>query len=46
MTLYSGLAQAGDCAGRQRIRDELRAYCRLDTLAMVRIWQALAALAG
>jgi hypothetical protein len=46
MTLYSGLAQAGDCAGRQRIRDELRAYCRLDTLAMVRIWQSLAALAG
>jgi hypothetical protein len=42
MTRYAGLAQIADPGQRQRSRDALLAYCRLDTFAMVKIWQALA----
>ena len=45
MTVYASLARLDDEVERRRIRAALRAYCRLDTLAMVRIWQALAELA-
>ena len=44
MSIYNGLADLDDENKRHRTRDALRAYCRLDTLAMVKIWQALAAL--
>ncbi len=44
MTIYNGLADLDDENQRQRTRDALRAYCRLDTLAMVKIWQALSQL--
>ena len=44
MSIYNGLADLDDEYQRQRTRDALRAYCRLDTLAMVKIWQALSAL--
>lgn len=45
MTRYNELAGLDDEAQRQSIREALLAYCRLDTLAMVRIWQALSQLA-
>jgi len=44
MSVYASLAQMDDADERQQARAALRAYCRLDTLAMVRIWQQLAAL--
>ena len=44
MSVYASLAQMNDADERQQARAALRAYCRLDTLAMVRIWQRLAAL--
>jgi hypothetical protein len=33
-----------DADERHRTREALHAYCRLDTLAMVRVWQQLATL--
>jgi hypothetical protein len=44
MSVYAGLAQIDDAAERDQIRESLLAYCRLDTLAMVKIWQRLASL--
>jgi hypothetical protein len=44
MSVYAGLAQIDDAAERDQIRESLLAYCRLDTLAMVKIWQRLATL--
>jgi hypothetical protein len=44
MSVYASLAQMDDADERHRTRAALRAYCRLDTLAMVRVWQQLAAL--
>jgi len=41
MLAYSGLSTIRDAAEREKIRENLLAYCRLDTLAMVRIWQKL-----
>jgi hypothetical protein len=44
MSVYAGLTQINDDAERNQIRESLLAYCRLDTLAMVKIWQRLATL--
>jgi len=44
MSVYAGLAQIEDDAERDHTRESLLAYCRLDTLAMVKIWQRLAGL--
>jgi len=44
MSVYASLAQMDDAEERQQTRAALRAYCRLDTLAMVKIWLQLAAL--
>jgi len=44
MSVYASLAQMDDADERHRTREALRAYCRLDTLAMVKVWQQLAAL--
>ena len=44
MSVYASLALINDAAERHRRRASLLAYCRLDTLAMVRIWQRLATL--
>jgi hypothetical protein len=41
-----GLAQLEDAEQRREVRAALLAYCRLDTLAMVKIWQALEQLAS
>jgi hypothetical protein len=43
MSVYAGLAQLQDAGERRQARAALRAYCHLDTLAMVKIWQRLAA---
>jgi len=45
MRKYDELAQIDDEGERRKARDALRDYCRLDTLAMVRIWQELLRLA-
>jgi hypothetical protein len=45
MSVYASLTQIENADERDQIRAALRAYCRLDTLAMVKIWQRLAALA-
>ena len=44
MSIYANLAQMDDTDKRHRTREALRAYCHLDTLAMVKIWQQLAEL--
>ena len=44
MSVYAGLTGLEDADERDQTRAALRAYCRLDTLAMVKIWQRLAAL--
>ena len=46
MRKYDELAQIDDEGERRRARGALRDYCRLDTLAMVRIWQELLRLAN
>lgn len=46
MNEYARLAQLEDAGERRRVRTALLAYCRLDTLAMVKIWQALEQLAS
>ena len=43
---YATLDQIDDETERQRIRDSLLEYCKLDTWAMVMIWQKLRAAAG
>ena len=44
MLAYAKLAAISAAAEKEKIRQDLLAYCRLDTLAMVRIWQKLVAL--
>ncbi|MBW2506420.1 MAG: DUF2779 domain-containing protein [Deltaproteobacteria bacterium] len=44
MLAYAKLAAISAAAEKEKIRQDLLAYCRLDTLAMVRIWQKLLAL--
>ena len=44
MSVYAGLAKLQDADERRHTRAALRAYCRLDTLAMVKVWRRLAAL--
>ena len=41
MTEYARLALLDDPVEREQLRSALLAYCRLDTLAMVKIWLAL-----
>jgi hypothetical protein len=45
METFANLHRLKDPAKRKAIRDDLLAYCHLDTLAMVKIWQKLKALA-
>lgn len=45
MLAYARLATVRDRGEREKVRQDLLAYCRLDTLAMVRIWEKLASLA-
>ena len=45
MLAYTGLSRPGDEAAKEKVRRDLLAYCRLDTLAMVRIWEKLVHLA-
>ena len=44
MLAFDGLAKIDDAEEKEKIRQDLLAYCRLDTLAMVRIWQKLVSL--
>jgi len=44
MLAYAKLTAESAAAEKEKIRQDLLAYCRLDTLAMVRIWQKLVAL--
>jgi len=44
MLSYTALAKMSDGAEKEKIRQDLLAYCRLDTLGMVRIWQKLIAI--
>jgi hypothetical protein len=46
MNEYARLAQLEDAGQRHEVRAALLDYCRLDTLAMVKIWQALEQLAS
>jgi len=46
MSDYAGLTEMEDAAQRERTRAALLAYCKLDTLAMVKVWQELARQAG
>jgi len=39
--IYAGLDNVDDASERQKIREALLEYCKLDTLAMVMIWQEL-----
>jgi hypothetical protein len=41
MNIYASLDGVEDPGERERIRASLLAYCRLDTLAMVKIWRRL-----
>lgn len=41
MDAFANLHLIKDQSKREKIRDDLLAYCRLDTLAMVRIWEKL-----
>jgi hypothetical protein len=41
MLAYARLAKINPPEEKEKIRQDLLAYCRLDTLAMVRIWQKL-----
>jgi hypothetical protein len=44
MLAYARLATVRESEEREKIRQDLLAYCRLDTLAMVRIWEKLVSL--
>lgn len=46
MDTFANLHLLKDKSQREQIRQDLLAYCRLDTLAMVRIWQKLEGLCG
>ena len=39
--IYADLDRIDDESERQKIREALLEYCKLDTLAMVMIWQEL-----
>jgi hypothetical protein len=41
MNIYASLDSVEDSTEREKIRAALLAYCRLDTLAMVKIWRRL-----
>ena len=41
MLSYARLSKMDDGDEKQKIRRDLLAYCRLDTLAMVKIWERL-----
>jgi hypothetical protein len=41
MNVFPQLREIDDANEKAAIRDSLRAYCRLDTLAMVKIWEKL-----
>jgi hypothetical protein len=43
MLAYTGLTKKDDTAEKDKIRQDLLAYCRLDTFGMVRIWEKLVA---
>ncbi len=43
--IYADLDGIDDESERQKIREGLGEYCKLDTLAMVMIWQALSRIA-
>jgi hypothetical protein len=43
MLAYAGLAKTTDPEEVEKIRRDLLAYCRLDTLGMVKIWEKLGA---
>ena len=45
MLCYARLAAITDAAAKENIRHDLLEYCRLDTFAMVRIWEKLVSLA-
>ena len=44
MLAYAGLGRISDMAEKEKIRQDLLEYCRLDTFAMVRIWEKLVSL--
>ncbi len=44
MLAYAALPEIGDRAKREKIIQDLLEYCRMDTLAMVRIWEKLVSL--
>ena len=46
MSVYAGLIGMEDASQRGRTRAALLAYCKLDTLAMVRVWRELARQTG
>jgi hypothetical protein len=41
MGAYADLDKIEDTAEKQKVKESLLAYCKLDTLAMVKIWQRL-----
>ena len=43
--IYADLDRIDDASERQKIREALLDYCKLDTLAMVMIWQELSNIA-
>ena len=43
--IYADLDRIDDAGERQKIRESLLEYCKLDTLAMVKIWQELSNIA-
>ena len=45
MLSYAGLGKINAGTEKEKIRQELLEYCRLDTLAMVRIWEKLVSVA-
>lgn len=45
MDTFANLHLLKDKSKRDKIRNDLLAYCRLDTLAMVKIWEKLKVLA-
>jgi hypothetical protein len=45
MLAYPKLAKINDKAEKEKVRQDLLEYCRMDTFAMVRIWEKLVSLA-
>ena len=44
MLAYASLAKINSMAEKEKVRQDLLEYCRLDTFGMVRIWQKLVSL--